>query len=173
MLNLRYLEVSTSALQLREVCLQELVESLLEGIRPLAGAKEQRMVSALDPEPIYLAVDEEKLSLAVEKVLSNAVKFSPEGGTIQVSLCAEGDWALIGVRDSGIGIPDDALEHIFQPFYQAEESLSRRYQGIGLGLTIAKGMVELHKGRIEVDSEVGEGTLVTIRLPLKGGGSLQ
>lgn len=172
MLNLRYLEASTSALQLREVCLQELVESLLEGIRPLARAKGQRLVTVLDPEPILLAMDEEKLGLAVEKVLSNAVKFTPEGGSVRVSLCAEDGWAMIGVQDTGVGIRHEALAHIFEPFYQAEESLIRQHEGIGLGLPIAKGMVELHGGRIEVDSEVGQGTLVTIRLPLKGASGL-
>jgi cell cycle sensor histidine kinase DivJ len=116
-----------------------------------------------------LAVDEEKLSSAIEKVLSNAVEFTPEGGTIEVSLLADGNSVRIGVQDTGVGIPAAAAEYIFEPFYQVEESLRRQHEGIGLGLTIARGMVELHGGRIDVDSEPGKGTLVTIWLPLRNG----
>lgn len=140
---------------------------MLERIRPLARAEGQWLMTALGPEPISLAVNEEKLGLAVEKVLSNAVKFTPEGGTIQVSLCSQDAWAMIGVQDTGVGIRPEALAHIFEPFYQAEESLIRQHEGIGLGLTIAKGMLELHGARIEVDGKVGEGTVIAIRLPLK------
>jgi signal transduction histidine kinase len=167
MLNLRHLELRTSAMQLEEACLQEIVGSLLEEIRPLAAAKRQQLVAALDSQPISLPVDEEKLSLGVKKVLCNAVEFTPEGGTIRVSLGTEANWVVIRVHDTGIGIPGRELERIFRPFYQVEESLGRCHGGIGLGLTIARGMVELHGGRIEVDSQVGTGTLVTIRLPLK------
>jgi signal transduction histidine kinase len=167
MLNLRYLELRTSALRLEEVCLQEMIDALLDRIRPLAEAKRQQLVGILDPERISLSIDEEKLSLGVGKVLSNAVEFTPEGGIIEVRLRANGGWVLIGVRDSGIGIPSGELEHVFEPFYQVEESLGRRHEGIGLGLPIAKGMVELHGGRIDVNSEAGVGTLVTIRLPLQ------
>ena len=119
----------------------------------------------MDPWPIHLTVDEEKLGLAVEKVISNAVKFTPEGGAIRVGLDVEGDWVRIAVEDTGVGIPAQALEHIFEPFYQVEESLTRQHDGIGLGLTIARGMVEQHGGGIDVTSEVGKGTVITIRLP--------
>lgn len=167
MLNLRDLELRTSALRLEQVCLQEVVDAVLAGIRPSTEAKQQHLVSVLDPEPIFLLFDEGKIGLALEKVLANAVEFTPEGGTIQVSLCTEGDSARIDVQDTGIGIPNTAAKDIFQPFYQVEDSLRRQHDGIGLGLTIAKGMVDLHEGSIDVDSEVGRGTLVTIRLPLR------
>jgi signal transduction histidine kinase/CheY-like chemotaxis protein len=169
MLDLRHLELRTSALRLQQVCLQEMMERVLADIRPSAGAKRQSLSAVWGPEPICLAVDEEKLSSAIEKVLSNAVEFTPEGGTIEVSLLADGNSVRIGVQDTGVGIPAAAAEYIFEPFYQVEESLRRQHEGIGLGLTIARGMVELHGGRIDVDSEPGKGTLVTIWLPLRNG----
>jgi len=166
-LNLRDLELRTSALRLTQVCLQRVMDDVLTGIKPSAEAKQQHLVAALDPEPISLLVDEEKFSLALEKVLGNAVEFTPERGTIRVSLRTEGDSARIDVQDTGIGIPAAAAEDIFRPFYQVEDSLRRQHDGLGLGLPIAKGMVDLHGGSIDVDSVVGRGTLVTIRLPLR------
>jgi signal transduction histidine kinase len=167
MLDLRHLELRTSALRLEHVCLQEMMRRVVADLRPSAGAKRQHLSEVLGPEPICLDVDQTKLRSAVEKVLSNAVEFTPEGGTIEVSLLADGNSVRIGVQDTGVGIPATAAGHIFEPFYQAEGSLIRQHEGIGLGLTIARGMVELHGGRIDVDSEPGKGTLVTIWLPLR------
>jgi signal transduction histidine kinase/CheY-like chemotaxis protein len=165
MLDLRHLELRTSALHLEHVCLQDMMVDLMAGAKTYAGAKHQELVPALGSVPICLPVDREKLATAVRKVLANAVEFTPELGTIEVSLVRDNGWVRIGVHDTGVGMPDAVAQRVFEPFYQAEESLRRQHEGIGLGLTIAKGMVELHGGRIEVDSEPGKGTLVSICLP--------
>jgi signal transduction histidine kinase len=98
-------------------------------------------------------------------LLSNAVKFTPEGGAITVQGWLEGNEALVSVQDNGIGIPADELDHIFERFYQVEDSLTREHEGIGLGLAIVKSMVQLWSGRIWVQSEVDKGSTFTFTIP--------
>jgi signal transduction histidine kinase len=94
------------------------------------------------------------------------VKFTPDGGRIEVLACEREEKAWVTVRDTGIGIPRREWERVFDRFYQVEPSLSRRYEGMGLGLSIAKGMVELHGGSILVESEVGKGSTFVFYFPL-------
>jgi len=113
-----------------------------------------------------LLADPQALKQALLHLLSNAIKFTPEGGRIGLSARVDSRGALVAeVFDSGIGIPADRLETVFQPFVQGETSLSRRYEGIGLGLSIAKSLVEKHGGRLEIRSQEGVGTTVLIHLP--------
>ena len=100
-------------------------------------------------------------------LLSNAIKYTPEGGKISLKAWLNGDKAVISVRDSGIGIPPEECDKIFDRFYQVEDSLTRQYGGIGLGLAIVKSLVELCQGQIWVESEVGEGSTFTFELPLR------
>jgi signal transduction histidine kinase len=113
--------------------------------------------------------DRQKLHLVLANLLSNAVKFTPEGGRIQVEVETRENEVWVSVRDTGIGIPPREQERIFDRFYQAEPSLTRRFEGMGLGLSIAKGMVELHGGRIWVESVEGMGSSFTFGLPLSEG----
>ncbi|MEQ9349487.1 MAG: ATP-binding protein, partial [Alphaproteobacteria bacterium] len=110
--------------------------------------------------------DERAIKQVLLNLLSNAVKFTPQGGRIEVAVMADpsGD-LLIAVSDTGIGISRDKLTHIFEPFTQADASLSRRYDGVGLGLHLARGLMHLHGGDLSIDSEEGKGTRVTARLP--------
>jgi len=113
-----------------------------------------------------LLADPQALKQALLHLLSNAIKFTPEGGRIGLSARVDSRGALVAeVFDSGIGILTDRLETVFQPFVQGETSLSRRYEGIGLGLSIAKSLVEKHGGRLEIRSQEGVGTTVLIHLP--------
>jgi CheY-like chemotaxis protein/AraC-like DNA-binding protein len=98
-------------------------------------------------------------------LLSNAVKFTPRGGIIDVSVARDGGSAAIVVRDSGVGISAEDLPHIFDRFYQADSATTRRYEGTGIGLALAKELVELHKGEIGAVSTPGQGTTFTVRLP--------
>jgi signal transduction histidine kinase len=99
-------------------------------------------------------------------LLSNAVKFTPRNGTVRVEggLTKDGELAIT-VIDTGIGIPPDVLPHLFRPFRQGDNSISRQFGGSGLGLAISRRLIELHNGRIEVESEPGKGTTVTVTLP--------
>ena len=113
-----------------------------------------------------LLADPRALKQVLLHLLSNAIKFTPEGGRIGVSARVDSAGALVAeVFDSGVGIPDDRLETVFQPFFQGDSTLARRFEGIGLGLSIAKSLVERHGGKLEIRSLEGTGTSVVIHLP--------
>lgn len=110
------------------------------------------------------------LRRVLDNLLNNALKFTPAGGTITVVLRAEDAWAVVCVVDSGLGIPADKLSHIFERFYQIEDTISRRHGGLGLGLALVKQIVEVHQGTVEVISQLGQGSTFTVRLPIITGG---
>jgi signal transduction histidine kinase len=102
----------------------------------------------------------------LDNLLDNAVKFTPAGGTITVRVRREGDQVVLEVSDTGVGIPSDQLDRIFERFYQVNGSIWRRYGGVGLGLSLVKEIVETYGGRVTVESQVGEGSTFTVRLPV-------
>ena len=112
-------------------------------------------------------VDETKLSLAVSNLVENAIKYNHENGWVHVSLNADHKFFYLKVADSGMGIPKEAQEHIFERFYRVDKSHSREIGGTGLGLAIARSAVIMHRGAIKVYSEEGEGTTFTVRIPLR------
>jgi cell cycle sensor histidine kinase DivJ len=99
-------------------------------------------------------------------LVANAIKFTDRGGTVTVSAAVEGSRLMLGITDTGVGIAADDLKRIGDPFFQAGTTYQRRHEGTGLGLSIVKGLVRLHNGEINVQSKVGEGTTVTVALPL-------
>jgi cell cycle sensor histidine kinase DivJ len=113
-----------------------------------------------------IVADKRALSQIMLNLTSNAVKFTDRGGTVTVSACAEHDGVIITVADTGVGIAADDLPRIGDPFFQARSSYDRRHDGTGLGLSIVKGLLALHGGRMEIASQLGEGTQVTVCLPL-------
>ena len=109
-------------------------------------------------------------------LVSNAIKFTERGGTVTVSAAVEGARLMLRVTDTGVGIAADDLKRIGDPFFQAGKTYQRRHEGTGLGLSIVKGLVGLHDGEMSLQSKVGEGTTVTVALPLaftppRGGGN--
>jgi signal transduction histidine kinase len=105
--------------------------------------------------------------MAVTNLLNNAMRFTPSGGHIWLSLKPHSGEAWFQVRDTGIGIPADELERIFQPFYQVEDHLRRRHEGMGLGLAIVRGVAQAHKGRAWAESTgEGQGATFTVALPV-------
>ena len=121
----------------------------------------------LPPEGICVALwaDERKLKQILLNLLSNAVKFTPAGGRVSVAIERDEDWVSLKVIDTGIGIAPEDIERALAPFQQVDGDLNRRYEGTGLGLTITTSLVQLHGGRLELESEVGKGTTATVRLP--------
>ncbi len=113
-----------------------------------------------------LWADERKIKQVLINLLSNAIKFTPEGGAITVSASVQPDGSLaIAVADTGIGIAKEHIEIVLAPFGQVDSALSRKHAGTGLGLPLTKSLIELHGGRMVVESELGKGTTVTIVLP--------
>ena len=123
----------------------------------------------LAERPFLIRADQEKLYLVLAHLLSNAIKFTPEGGRITVRaerFTEDGrDHVRCSVADTGMGIPPKEMQRIFHRFYQVEDSLTRAHGGIGLGLSVVKSMVELHGGRVSAESGVGKGSTFSFIVP--------
>jgi cell cycle sensor histidine kinase DivJ len=135
------------------------------------GMARDRKVKLVTDMPRLLpsvVADERAVRQVLINLLSNAIKFSHDEGVITVSMKRQGALLNISVADRGIGMSPEAVMRIGEPFFQAQEGLARRYEGTGLGLSIVKGLVELHDGTLRVLSSLGEGTTITVLLPLNG-----
>jgi len=111
-------------------------------------------------------VDEMKLSLAITNLVENAIKYNMEEGWVRVTLDADHKFFYLKVQDSGIGIPEDVQDRIFERFYRVDKARSRETGGSGLGLAITRNVVLMHKGAIKLSSKEGEGSTFTLRIPL-------
>ena len=145
-----------------------LVEPCLQMIDSLARERGVKLVANLSRHLPSIVADERACRQILINLLSNAVKFSHEGGTVSVAMKRQGTSINISVTDSGIGMSEDAISRIGEPFFQVQDGLSRRYEGTGLGLSIVKGLVDLHQGTIHASSEAGQGTTMTVLLPING-----
>jgi signal transduction histidine kinase len=116
-----------------------------------------------------IEVDGRRIEQVVANLLTNALNYTPSGGTVTVSISSDRDSILVSVADTGEGIPAEHLSHIFERFYRVDDARSRKTGGAGLGLAIAKQMVELHGGKIWVESEVGKGSKFSFTLPIAHG----
>jgi signal transduction histidine kinase len=166
MLNLRYLETGKVLLNLEEFSLHDLFREALTDLSPLVESKKHTVHVDVPHDFPPMVTDRQRISLAVVNLLSNAIKFTDDGGTISVAARVDADQAIVSVQDTGIGIPAEEIDNIFDRFYQVEDSLTREHGGIGLGLAIAKGMIELCKGKIWVESVVGIGSTFFFSIPL-------
>jgi heavy metal sensor kinase len=149
----------------QDIDLSKLVLTLAEQLEPVAASRNIQLATAAEPN-VHARGDEPWLERVILNLLDNAIKFTPKGGHIQVGVASENGHAKLCVVDKGIGIPPEAIPHIFERFYRAEPSRSKRIPGVGLGLALAKWIVEKHRGRITVESESGRGTSFTVWLPL-------
>jgi cell cycle sensor histidine kinase DivJ len=127
------------------------------------GVALEREVAADLPEVV---ADQRACKQVLINLLSNAVKFTPSGGTVTVGLRRERDRIVLVVTDTGVGVPEDDLPKLGNPFFQANSSYSRAHEGTGLGLSVVRGLVGLHNGSMTIESQMGEGTRVTVSLPL-------
>ncbi|WP_445636675.1 histidine kinase [Nostoc sp. DSM 114161] len=163
LLDLQRLDAGRMQPSFRPCDLVEFVSQIVESFRPYCEKKGLQLTTQLDECPtVYL--DMEKFDKVVYNLLSNAMKFTPEGGTIGVRLKSEGDRCILEVQDTGIGIVKEQIPHLFERFRQAEGSANRSYEGSGLGLALVKELVELHSGQVSVDSVYGEGTTFKLSL---------
>lgn len=122
-------------------------------------------ILVVDGEEEIVFADKDKMSQVIVNLLSNALKYTPEGGKVEVNVKGAEDITEISIKDSGNGIPPEDLPYIFERFYRADKSRNRLTGGAGIGLTITKSIIEAHKGRIEVQSELEKGTEFTVSLP--------
>jgi CheY-like chemotaxis protein len=154
-------------LNLSQMDLANVLEMAVEGLRPAAEAKRIQVDVSNGPTAAVIRGDGDRLQQVVWNLLSNAVKFTPKGGRIAVTLRQVDSDFLLSVEDTGPGIAPEFLPHVFEAFRQHHGGGSRRYGGLGLGLSIAKHIVELHGGTVEARSPgVGEGATFLVRLPI-------
>ena len=147
----------------------EILDFALADCRTLAEAKRQSIRVDVPAAPLQVMVDCQKATMALTNVLNNAVKFTPAEGTIAVTVSAHAHQreVWIRIRDDGIGIEDGQLERVFDQFYQVEDPMTRRHDGLGLGLAIARSLLERQHGRIWAESDgLGQGSTFTLALPL-------
>lgn len=147
------------------VNINELTEMILKRLRPLARKKDIEVVLNESRE-IIADVDEVKISLVLSNLVENAIKYNKEHGWVHVTLDADHQFFTVSVEDSGIGIPEDSLPHIYERFYRVDKSHSREIGGTGLGLAITRNAILLHRGSVTVTSEPGVGSNFTIKIPL-------
>ncbi|HBF52012.1 MAG TPA: hybrid sensor histidine kinase/response regulator [Massilia sp.] len=154
-------------LEKEELDLNTIVAGALEQVRPLIEAKRHALTMELSGEPVHVLGDRTRLVQVLSNILNNAAKYTPVGGEIALRVFAHGDRVTVTVTDNGIGIEPDVLPYIFDLFTQAERTPDRSQGGLGLGLALAKSLVELHGGSVQAESAgLGKGSTFTVRLPL-------
>ena len=153
-------------LQKERIGLNGIVERAVETTRPLMDQHRHELTVSLSPQPIWLHADASRLEQVVVNLLTNAAKYTADGGRISLAVQQEGDEAVLRVQDSGVGIAPELLPHIFDLFTQAERSLDRSQGGLGIGLCLVQRLVEKHGGRVEVSSELGQGSEFVVHLPV-------
>ncbi len=165
LLSLVKMDKTSANVNITSVNMNELMELIMKRLRPIA--RKQNVDLVLESfRPVIAEVDEVKLTLALSNLIENAIKYNKPEGWVHVSLNADHQNFFVTVEDNGIGIPEDAQDHIFERFYRVDKSHSREIGGTGLGLAIAKNAIILHRGAIRVHSKEGEGTTFTVRIPL-------
>ena len=152
-------------LNITQVNLNVLVEQILKRLRPIANRRKVELIFESIRE-VTADVDEMKLSLAITNLVENAIKYNMEEGWVRVTLDADHKFFYLKVQDSGIGIPEDVQDRIFERFYRVDKARSRETGGSGLGLAITRNVVLMHKGAIKLSSKEGEGSTFTLRIPL-------
>jgi two-component system phosphate regulon sensor histidine kinase PhoR len=159
-------QIESGAVELRKegLSLPEMLREVSRDLEPAAASRQIRVVVDTDGE-IPVEADRRRLGQIIRNLLGNAIKFSRDGGTVRIDAGREGGEIFFSIVDEGPGIPRGEQERIFQRFYQIDRSRSKARPGTGLGLAIVKHLVQLHGGRVEVESEVGRGSTFRVHLP--------
>jgi len=153
-------------LQMEKVNFATVIDSALKRARNKAKGRSVILNIDLGTEPYIVRLDEEKIQWVVMELVDNAIKFTPPGGQVDISLQKDGDLVQFIVKDTGIGISTERLSEIFEPFHQLDGSSTRRYGGVGLGLSLVRKIIEAHGSTIDVLSEASKGTRIQFHLPI-------
>ena len=165
MLSLVKMDKKVAKMNIEAVNINELVEGIIKRLNPIA--KKRNIEIGFEPfRPVIAEIDEVKLSLAISNLVENAIKYNNDNGWVHVYLNADHKFFYVKVEDNGEGISQEHQDHIFERFYRVDKARSRETGGTGLGLAITREVALLHKGAIRVQSNPGEGTTFTMRIPL-------
>ena len=159
------MDKKASDLNIQKVSINELLENILKRLKPIADKKRVELVLE-SFRPVVAEIDEVKLSLAFSNLVENGIKYNVEDGWVHVTLNADHKYFYVTVSDSGIGIPKESIDKIFERFYRVDKSHSREIGGTGLGLSITRIAIVMHRGAIKVKSEEHQGTTFSVRIPL-------
>ena len=167
LLSLVKMDKTAATLNIEAINMNDLMEQILKRLQPIADKQKVQLVLE-SFRPVVAEVDEVKLTLAISNLVENAIKYNRTDGEgwVHVSLNADHQYFYIKVEDSGMGIPEEDLEHIYERFYRVDKSHSRDIGGTGLGLAITRNSILMHRGAIKAHSELGEGTTFDVRIPL-------
>ena len=165
LLSLARLDNNAMPMNIVRMNINEKMELILKRLTPIAQVRNIELLFE-SYRPVIADIDDVKLTLAVTNLVENAIKYNKDNGWVKVSLNADHQFFYIKISDSGCGIPEDALEHIFERFYRVDKARSRETGGTGLGLSITRSIVALHHGEVKAYSKLGEGTTFVIRIPL-------
>lgn len=149
---------------IEKIDIEKLIQATVEDLKPKAEAFDVNIGISIK-EDLFARGDKNQIKHALNNLLDNAIKFNKKGGKIEISACRTNGYARICFKDTGIGIPSDKLEKIFTKMYQVDSESTRKYGGVGLGLALAKYMIESHSGRIWVESTLGKGSVFCFEIP--------
>ena len=165
LLSLVRLDKQAANMNIEMVNINDLLELILKRLRPIAG--QQNIELSLDSfRPVNAEIDEVKLTLAISNLVENAIKYNHDNGWVRVSLNTDSKYFYVTIADSGMGIPEDSIDDVFERFYRVDKSHSREIGGTGLGLAITRNSILMHHGAIKVHSKEEEGTTFSVRIPL-------
>lgn len=165
LLSLVKMDKKAADLNITHMDINQLLEDILKRLRPIADKRNIDLI--LDYfRPVEADVDEVKFTLAISNLVENGIKYNVDDGWVRVSLDADHKYFYVTVADSGMGIPEDSIERIFERFYRVDKSHSKEIGGTGLGLAITRSAIAMHHGAIKVFSKEGEGTTFSVRIPL-------
>ena len=156
----------TFLLRLDQVKLIDLVQMALSKVWDKADARHVRLREHIPDTSLVVNVERDKMRYVLIELLDNAIKFTPEGGVVRLVILPEDSLVSISVQDTGIGIAQDRIKELFEPFHQLDGSVTRRYEGVGLGLALVNKIIEAHGSSIDVSSVEGKGSQFQFRLPL-------
>ena len=159
-------EAGVARVRQQSISLSAVVEDVVASFQDMASQKNITLQKDIRGQNLEVEADENKISVAISNLVRNAITFTDEGGEVQVNVESIPGYVQVSVKDNGIGIPANELAHIFERFFQVESHLTRRHTGMGLGLSVAKTMIEMHGGRIWVESAEGKGSTFTFLLPV-------
>ena len=159
------LDKNTADMNIVNISINDLIEQLLKRLRPIAAERNIELIYE-SFRPIMADVDEVKLSIALNNLIENAIKYNYDDGWVRVTLNADHKFFYVKIEDSGVGIPEDVQDKIFDRFYRVDKARSRDTGGTGLGLSLTRSTVLLHRGSIKLHSKEKEGSTFTVRIPL-------
>lgn len=167
MTHLHLMGVAPESLEPEQVDLRVVLETACESVREMLAASESRLELRLPQTPLVARVDARRMELALSNLLNNAIRFSSPQAQVEAEVVRRGHEAWLRVSDQGVGLAAEDLERVFDPFYQVEDHMTRRHEGLGLGLSIVRGIAEAHGGRAWAESAgPGQGTTFTLAVPL-------